>query len=185
MQKSKTISKKDRPYSVMPYQKDWPKQYNHEEKIINRVFGELAVSIEHIGSTSVEGMWAKPQIDILVIVNDLNTVDPLIQLMESQGYNYQPEFCKFNERYFTRDAPSGERLVSVHVMQPDNPEAQSHIYLREYLKSHPEEREIYSRVKKEAYESGADRLEYPQKKQKVLTKILAAAKKWYYKQPKQ
>ena len=172
------MEKKDRPYSVMPYNKEWAKKYKQEQKIIAGIFGDVAVSIEHIGSTSVEGMWAKPQIDILVIVNDLYLVDSLISKMETEGYTYQEDFNKYDERYFTRDADSGERLVSVHVTKQDNREAQSHIYLRDYLRVHPQERELYSKVKREAYESGANLAEYPSKKKEVLLELLEKAKKW-------
>ena len=178
MSTSQKLEKKDRPYSVVPYDKEWAEKYKQEQKIITDIFENISKSIEHIGSTSVEGMWAKPQIDILVIVDDLRLVDNLIAKMEAEGYTYQEDFNKYNERYFTRDASSGERLVSVHVMQLDNPEAQSNIYLRNYLRVNPQERELYSKVKREAYESGANRAEYPIKKKEVLLGLLERAKEW-------
>lgn len=115
MEVFKKIEKKDRSYTVVPYNKEWAEKYEQEQKIIASIFGKKAVRIEHIGSTSIEGMWAKPQIDILVIVDDLSAVDDIIISMESKGYVYEEDFNKYNERYFTRDAPSGERSVSVHV----------------------------------------------------------------------
>lgn len=179
MSKFKKIEKKDRPYAVVPHNKEWVKKYKQEQKIIASIFGEKALHIEHIGSTSIEGMWAKPQIDILVVVDDLSAINGMITQMESRGYVYQEDFNKYNERYFTRDVPSGERLVSIHVMDQDNPQALSHIYLRDYLREHPQERELYSRVKREAYESGVDRAEYPEIKREVLIGLLERARKWY------
>lgn len=181
MNKPNKIKKKDRPYSVIPYDSQWAKKYEEEKEIISSIFKDKALRIEHIGSTSVEGMWAKPQIDILVIVDDLCMVDGLIDQMESKGYVYQADFNKHDERYFTRDASSGERLVSIHIMQQDNPEALPLIYLREYLREHPQERELYSQVKREAYESGVDRAEYPNRKREMLNTILARAKDWQFK----
>lgn len=172
------LEKKNRPYAVVPYNPKWAIKYEKEKKIIANIFKEKALSIEHIGSTSVKGMWAKPQIDILVVVNSLNVVNNLVAQMKSKGYIYQSDFNKYNERYFTCDAPTGERLVSVHVMQQDNPQALSHIYLREYLKKHLRERNLYSQIKRKAYESGADREEYPKIKRKVLVSLLEKAKKW-------
>ena len=80
--------KKDRPYTVVPYDPNWVLIYGKEKEIISNVFGEIALRIEHIGSTSVEGIWAKPQVDILVIVEDSSQVDDLIKPMLAQGYNY-------------------------------------------------------------------------------------------------
>ena len=173
------MEKKDRPYTVVPYNKTWAKKYEQEKKIIVRLFGKKASRIEHVGSTSVEGMWAKPQIDILVIVDDLSVADSLIAQMGSKGYEYQPDFNKYSERYFIRDAPSGERLISIHVMQSDNPQALSHIHFRDYLQEHRPERDLYSQVKREAYESGVDRAEYPKRKKEILSDLLERAKQWY------
>ena len=179
MSEFKKVEKKDRPYVVVPYSNEWTKKYEQEQKIIAGIFGKKALRIEHIGSTSVKKMWAKPQIDILVVVDDLHTADGLIAQMESKGYVYQEDFNKYHERYFTRDAPSGERLVSIHVMQPENSQTLSHIYLREYLRQHPQERNLYSQVKREAYESGVGRVEYPRRKREVLNAILKRARKWH------
>jgi len=178
MNKNKKIPKQDRPYAVIPYNPKWEKIFAEEKKILLKIFSGKALKIEHIGSTAVEGMWAKPQIDILIIVEDLNQVDRLIDKMKLNGYEYLEEFNKFNERYFVRDAASGERLVSIHVMPPHNPQAQSHLYLRDYLHEYPQEKESYSKVKKEAYQSGANRMEYPERKREVLHGILERAKQW-------
>jgi len=181
MSKINKIKKKDRPYSVVPYNPQWAERYEEEKKIIAGIFKENALRIEHIGSTSVEGMWAKPQIDVLVTVEDLQMVDKFIDQMESKGYVYQADFNKHNERYFTRDVSSGERLVSVHIMQKDNPKAPSLIYLREYLQQNPKDRDLYSRIKKEAYESGVDRAEYPERKKEVLDAMIKRAEEWHSK----
>ncbi len=98
--------------------------------------------------------------------------------MEDKGYVYQPEFEVFNERYFTKDAPSGQRLVSIHVMDKNDPKAMDRISFREYLKTHPEDRDAYSKAKREAYEAGVDRAEYPKRKHAVLDTILDRARKW-------
>ena len=175
------MEKKDRPYTVVPYDPKWPKNYEHEKNIISKIFGKQAQDIQHIGSTSVKGMWAKPQIDILVIVDNLDTVDNVMIQMQSAGYAYQPDFfTKHNEKYFVRDAPSGQRLVSVHVMQKNDPKALSHICFRNYLREHPTERELYSQIKKRAYESGLNRVEYPKMKRVVLTTMLERANNWYH-----
>lgn len=174
------MEKKDRPYTVVPYDPNWVLIYGKEKEIISNVFGEIALRIEHIGSTSVEGIWAKPQVDILVIVEDSSQVDDLIKPMLAQGYNYHEDFLEFDEHYFTRDEPSGERTVSIHVRPKDNPESISPIYFRDYLRSHPEERDLYSEEKRRSYNEGkTDRVEYSKIKKEVLEQLKERAKKWY------
>lgn len=172
-------SKKDRPYSIVPYDPKWADLYRHEEQALAAIFKGVALTIEHVGSTSVEGMWAKPQVDISVVVNDLKEVSSLIPELALSGYQYQPTFDIHNKRYFTRDAVSGERLVSVHVMQKDDPQIISKRYLRDYLRTHPQEREMYSQAKKQVYEKGANRAEYPAMKRTVLEPLLERARRWH------
>jgi len=173
------MEQKGRPYSVVRYDPKWKDKYTKEKRIIAGIFGKKALEIEHIGSTSVEGMWAKPQIDILVLVNDLRVVNKKItNEMESKGYIFQKNYLKDkDQKYFAKDAPTGERLVSVHVAKKGSPHAARGIYFRDYLRSHQKEREDYSKVKREAYENGVDRAEYPMRKRKILNIILKKAKK--------
>ncbi len=173
------MEKKDRPYTVVPYDSTWTQNYEKEKLVLSNIFREKALSIEHIGSTSVEEMWAKPQIDILVTVSNLNKVDDLITTLQTKGYVYQKNFfTAHNEKYFTRDAPSGERLFSLHVLEKDDPEAISPIYFRDYLRTHPKARDLYSQVKRSAYKDKVDRVEYSKRKHDVLNKILTQAKQW-------
>lgn len=173
------MEKKDRPYTVLPYDPRWVRNFKREKRIIASAFKNRAIAIEHIGSTSVKGMRAKPQIDILVTVPKLGAIDQgVTRRLRLNGYTYHRSFNEYRERYFTRDAPSGERLVSVHSMRADNPRARAHLDFRDYLRTHPKDRNFYSKIKKNAYESGANRAEYPGKKAKVLQAILARSRKW-------
>ena len=173
------MEKKDRPYSVLAYDEEWVKRFEAERAVLSRVFGQRALSIEHIGSTSVPGMWAKPQIDIQITVNDLKDVDELIPFVETEGYAYHGKDSElFGEKYFIKDAESGERLVSVHVRQASSPQALTAIIFRDYLRSHPEKRELYSKTKRDVYESGADRVEYPKRKKEVLLEMIKRAEEW-------
>jgi len=174
------MKKKERPYTVLPYDPNWARIYEKEKQIISNIFGNIALRIEHVGSTSVEGVWAKPQIDILVIVENLSQVKGLIQLMIVKGFNYHEDFLEFNQHYFTRDELSGERIVSIHVLTKDNSESDAYIYFRDYLRSHPEERDLYSEAKRLSYnEKKADRVDYSKAKKEVLEQLLERAKKWH------
>lgn len=170
------MEQKERPYSVIPYNPKWKKDYEKEREILKNIFKKKALMIEHIGSTSIKGMWAKPQIDILVVINKFQEADNLIKKMESKGYTYQKNYLK-NQRYFARDAPTGERLTSIHILKKNNPEVLSDIYFRDYLRKHPEEIKRYSKIKKDAYKSGINRAEYPKRKREIIKDLLEKAKK--------
>src|SRR6266566_1835644 len=75
---------------IVKYDPRWPNLYTEEQERVESVLGDLAESIEHIGSTSVPGLSAKPIIDILVTVAHLDPVDPYIERLESLGYTYFP-----------------------------------------------------------------------------------------------
>lgn len=171
------IAKKDRPYRVVPYDPTWPEKFEKERAKLADIFGDAAKQIEHVGSTSVPGMWAKPQIDILIIVDDLAAVKSLISKLAKHGYE-QEDFNISNQLYFVSDAANGERLVSVHVQAANDPQAFDQIYFRDYLRSHPADCQRYSTAKQQAYNNGlTNRADYPAGKRKVLQEILAKALK--------
>ncbi len=176
----KRVEKKNRPYAVVPYDPGWVVKFENEKKILADIFKNKALGIEHIGSTSVPGAWAKPQIDILVTVKNLDVVNDVItKKMEKKGYTYEPNFfTTHEEKYFARDAASGERTVSVHILPEGDPQAIDHVNFRDYLRIHPEERNLYSKTKRKAYESGANRIEYPERKKEVLVELLKKSKEW-------
>lgn len=173
------MDKKDRPYSVLPHDPSWRDRYERERKVLSRVFQEKALRIEHVGSTSVEGLWAKPQIDILVMVRDFADVQAVRPALEDEGYACIEEFEQYGERYFVRDAEDGERLVSVHIREESDPGAFEQIKFRDYLREHAQARDAYSAVKKRAFENGVDRVRYSEEKRQVLLDIKNKAEEWF------
>ena len=71
---------------VVPYDGQWPTQFEAVKAALAAIFGDLAVDIQHVGSTSIVGMWAKPILDIIVLVTDIAAVDGLTDRMEMAGY---------------------------------------------------------------------------------------------------
>jgi len=97
---------KQRPYELQEYNPEWKQMFNDSKDKITPLFGDNLISIEHIGSTSMEGMFAKPSIDILVAVKDLDKVTENLQLFVEAGYNprgrdYVGE--KGDDEYITED----------------------------------------------------------------------------------
>ena len=76
---------KPRKYAIEPYNPEWANQFELIKKDILSAFGDLALEIEHIGSTSIPGMWAKPLIDVMVIVENIESLFHATESMKSMG----------------------------------------------------------------------------------------------------
>lgn len=139
--------KQVRTMEVVPYDSKWKEKYLKEsEKIANLMKDEI-VDIHHIGSTSIPGIYAKPVIDILVEVKDINSVDKYNNNMEELGYKAVGEGGIEGRRYFFKGLY--KRTHHVHVFEIGNPEIKKHLNFRDYMIAHPEEAKAYEQLKKE------------------------------------
>jgi GrpB-like predicted nucleotidyltransferase (UPF0157 family) len=173
------MDKRNRPYKLVEYDPTWPTKFTYEKEKISDIFRNIRCNIEHIGSTSVPGMLAKPQIDILVTVHDLGIVDGIKSGLLKAGYIHAPEADQYMERRFFKAEDSGERTVTVHILTNDNPRADQYIHFRDYLRFHPEEVRLYSEVKRKAYNGGkSDRVEYSVGKKAFLEQLLHKSAAW-------
>jgi GrpB-like predicted nucleotidyltransferase (UPF0157 family) len=110
------------------------------------VLGDEVVAIHHIGSTAIPNTWAKPIIDILVEVHDIERIDEFNEAMLQQGYKPRGEFGIPGRRYFRKGSDEA-RTHHVHAFQTGHPEVRRHLNFRDYLISHPEEAQAYGRLK--------------------------------------
>jgi GrpB-like predicted nucleotidyltransferase (UPF0157 family) len=131
---------------VVRYDPKWVQLYEKEVKIIALVFGSLLVNIHHIGSTSVPGLSAKPVIDILPEVVDIEAVDALGDGMLALGYIPKGEAGISGRRFFIKPSET-HRTHHVHVFQSGSPDAVRHLAFRDYLISHPELAAAYGELK--------------------------------------
>lgn len=139
---------KDRKYDVLPFDPNWSRQFTEYKNKLQRIFPN--VQIEHIGSTSVEGMSGKPCIDVLVIVPDIKIVEEHIADMEQAGFVYAGQFVMENSRLF-RVMEDNHLLANIHFFPEGHPHNKEMLDMRDYLRTHPEEVEGYSNIKKELY----------------------------------
>ena len=131
-----------RKIEVVPHNPAWKEQFAAESKLIKKLLGRNCQAVHHIGSTAVEDLWAKPTIDILVTVKNLNDLTKL----EQAGYTPMGEAGIPGRRYFVK----GEdvHLFHVHVFHMDDREnIQRHLAVVEYLKGNEKRREEYSQLK--------------------------------------
>ena len=133
---------------VVEYDPAWVEAYQVEAARLSAIFGEMLLSIHHIGSTSVPGLPAKPVIDIMPVVRDINDLEPFYPALIALGYEPLGENGIPGRRYFIKGGED-HRSHNVHTYQPDHPEVTTHLNFRNYLRSHPEVAHEYAVLKAE------------------------------------
>jgi GrpB-like predicted nucleotidyltransferase (UPF0157 family) len=132
---------------IVPYNVEWPRQFEVERGRIAAVLGALALRVEHNGSTAVPGLAAKPVIDIQVSVSELHPIDAYAPGLVTLGYTHVPHaddaFCPFFHR------PSRwPHTHHVHVVQAGGIEERRTLAFRDYLRAHDSVAREYEAVKR-------------------------------------
>ncbi|MGB9680213.1 MAG: GrpB family protein [Minisyncoccia bacterium] len=138
--------KNNRKVEVIDYQIDWNKKFEDESEILREILKDIIVDIHHIGSTAIPNIKAKPIIDILIEVKEIDKVDQFNDKLIQQGYIPLGENQIPNRRFFIK-GDEINRTHHVHVFQTGNPEIARHIRFRDYLINHPDEAKAYSDLK--------------------------------------
>ena len=132
---------------VVPHDPAWGRAFAAEARVIRAVLGENCLAVYHIGSTAAEGLWAKPILDILPVVRDLEAVNNRRDALTALGYEYLGEFGIPGRRYLRKGGD--ERTHQVHIFQAeDRRNIVRHLAVREYLRHHPEARAAYGELKR-------------------------------------
>jgi GrpB-like predicted nucleotidyltransferase (UPF0157 family) len=158
---------------VVDYDPEWPRLFQREAQRINEVLGQRVVRLEHIGSTSVPGLAAKPIIDILLVVPDSSDEPSYVPDLEAAGYVLvirEPEW------YQHRCFKGPDTNINLHVYSPGCPEIERYLVFRDRLRGRPDERAHYQRVKRELSERDwAYVQQYADAKTEVVESIIARA----------
>ena len=139
---------KHRAVEVVAYDPMWPLLYEAEAARLSVIFGDRLASIHHMGSTSVPGIWAKPVIDIMPVVHDIDTVDSLNDSLRALGYVPKGEYGIAGRRFFNLN-DGQRRMFNVHVYGVGNPEIASHLDFVAYLRAQPDAAATYGELKRE------------------------------------
>jgi GrpB-like predicted nucleotidyltransferase (UPF0157 family) len=186
---------------ITDYQENWPGMFAREQENISRILAFLDPVIVHIGSTSVPGLCAKPIIDIQVGLKNADDLDKTIKPMQ-EDYTYvkmyEPDWPE--RRYFCRykseaggaipslidvnDVPSVKQglrsLTHIHIFVKDTEDWIRHIAFRDYLATHPNERDAYCRLKKELSKSDYENMiAYNDAKNDFVKDVQQKAVAWY------
>jgi GrpB-like predicted nucleotidyltransferase (UPF0157 family) len=158
---------------VADYDPAWPERFRREEARIRSSLGEAALSVEHIGSTSVPGLAAKPIVDILLVVEDSGDEPSYLPALEAAGYVLRVREPDFDEHRMFR---TPEKDVHLHVFSAGSPEIERCLQLRDHLRENQEDRELYARTKRElASRDWPSMQHYAEAKTEVIEGIIARA----------
>ena len=136
---------------VVKYRSEWSREFEAEAERIKEILGDEAIEIYHIGSTSVEGLSAKPIIDIMPVVKDISRIDKLNPAFEALGYECMGEFGIPGRRYFRKGGE--KRTHQIHVFGRESEyDISRHLAVRDYLRRHADKAEEYGRLKEELAE---------------------------------
>lgn len=134
-------------YEVVEYDPRWQEQFQNEKKILSTIFGDTLLSIEHIGSTSVPGLSAKPILDILVTVNTLKILSVLQSALMLAGYKSLGSYVMPNSVLFAKEE-CGVRKINLHVFPSFHPHVKEMLLIRDYFCSHPQAVKEYAELKR-------------------------------------
>jgi len=172
---------------IVPYQANWPSDFHNIASTLRRGLAELAIRIDHIGSTSVAGLAAKDVIDIQITVAALD--EKLMLAMLAMGYS-QPEGiwrdhrpanaqgADFEWEKWFFNAPPGQRRTNTHVRVDGRSNQRFALLFRDYLRMHSATADAYAELKRRLAMYLADQSTYPEVKDPAVDLIYLAAEEW-------
>jgi GrpB-like predicted nucleotidyltransferase (UPF0157 family) len=164
----------DGPIRLADPDPEWAMQYAREEKRIRAALGPRAAQVEHVGSTSVPGLAAKPVIDIVLTVIDSADEAEYLPDVEAAGYVLQFREPDWYAHRFLRDRDPD---VQLHVFTVGSPEVERMLLFRDRLRTRSEDRELYERTKRELAARRWDYIQdYADAKSAVIEEIISRAR---------
>ncbi len=139
---------RSREYQIADADTSWPARFEAEATRIRAVLGSIAVRVDHVGSTSVPGLAAKPIVDIQTSVSSMVPRDVYVEPLRSLGYRWTLDPWSDEHEYFSRDE-AGTRAYQIHVCQEGGPWERRHLAFRDWLRDHPADAEAYATLKRE------------------------------------
>jgi len=131
---------------LVPHNPEWSRQADLEISLVSEGLTFNIIGIYHIGSTSIPGIKAKPILDFVMEVKNLDDVLDSIAEFEALGYQSRGEFGIPGRQFFTKDT-DGERSHHLHVFQQGHPDIERHTVFRDYLRANPDAAREYERLK--------------------------------------
>jgi GrpB-like predicted nucleotidyltransferase (UPF0157 family) len=163
------------PVELVDYDPAWPRLFAREAERVRAALGEGVLVLEHVGSTSVPGLAAKPRIDMLLVVADSANEAAYVPVLEAAGYELH---IREPDWYEHRMFKGPDTAVNLHVFSPGCPEVERMLLFRDWLRGNEADRHLYERTKRElARRSWTYAQHYADSKAPVVEEIIARAQR--------
>lgn len=139
---------RSREYGLVDYDPAWPSLFEDEAGRIRQALRDVAVRIEHVGSTAVPGLAAKPVVDIQVSVDVMVPRDRFVVPLVALGYEFVPDPTDTEHEYFKKEV-NGTRTYQIHVCPVDSEWERRHLAFRDHLRANPDDATLYAQLKRQ------------------------------------
>lgn len=161
---------------LVAHDMSWDMEYSKEKNILIKGLSKYIDDIQHVGSTSIENLKAKPIIDIAILLNDWDKRDEIYIILENLGYEYRPK-AGTPDRIFFAKGNETNRTHYLHVCKKGSQEWLNLIGFRDYLNKHKNKMEEYQKLKERLAERFPDdRMKYSEGKDKFIKSIINSNK---------
>jgi GrpB-like predicted nucleotidyltransferase (UPF0157 family) len=169
------LLRRSRRMYVTDYDANWPTMFAQERERIQEAIGRWANAIEHVGSTGVPDLGAKPIIDIMVGLEQLSDYKRCVLPLEDIGYEYAAWVDDLAGRHYFRRTVDGVRTHHLHMVETESDFFRKHLLFRDYLRAHPDKAtEYYELKKKLAVEFEWDTIGYTEAKTEFIEAVLSS-----------
>ncbi|KAG4087233.1 UPF0157-domain-containing protein [Neocallimastix lanati (nom. inval.)] len=164
---------------LIPHQKEWEINAKETINLLKQLIGDIAIDIQHIGSTSIPTIHAKPIIDIVVGVDNLTDILPYKNLLQQYGVIFRGEVNLNQLLFVIGDMEKDTRTHHIHITPWNGKSWVNYINFRDYLIAFEEKAQIYDQYKQElALKYSNDRSQYTENKNDIIDKLLKEAYYW-------
>ena len=165
---------------LVPHRSEWALLASQETQRLKTALGAALLRVEHIGSTSIPAIMAKPIVDLIPIFTDLPALDACEDNIRALGYRWHGEFGIPTRRYCTLiDAATGRRVFQLHCYAQTSPQIARHLAFRDYLRAHPDIAKEYEAEKLRAAALHPDNtLDYNDAKNDWIKRVEKDALEW-------
>lgn len=162
------------PIVLVSYDANWPDRFEKHAQRIRAALGAAVIQVEHIGSTAVPGLAAKPIVDILLVVQDSSFEPDYLPALEQAGYQLRVREPDWHEHRMLR---TPDRDTQIHIFSTGCPEISRHLIFRDRLRENAADRDEYEQTKRAlAGQEWTDTNAYSRAKTDVIERIIAAAR---------
>lgn len=164
---------------LLPHQTMWEKEAEKAILLLKSLLKDIVVDIQHVGSTAIQNISAKPIIDIVVGVRNLENVKPYIERLEQEEIIFRNQDVAGQLLFVIGDFAKDTRTYHIHIVEWNSTAWNDYINFRDYLNTFPEQAKKYDSLKKQlAVKFSNNRADYTDGKQELIDRLLQKARYW-------